>query len=175
METKKAANVDDIIKKHVWFATIPGFLPLPILDIVGIAYVQVDMVKQMCKFYDVPYDENKGKAVVTALASSILTRIQGYAIRSVLKNIPIFGWLLGGLSLSAFAGASTYATGMVFKRHFENGGTIGSIDPEDVKEFYKEQFEKGKEFVQNLTNTDSSKKEDKPEEPTADQEEKPEE
>ena len=46
--------------------------------------------------------------------------------------------------MPALAGASTYAVGKVFVQHFESGGTFLNFDPEDVRDYYAEQFEKGK-------------------------------
>ncbi|MDV7402156.1 SHOCT domain-containing protein, partial [Arthrospira platensis SPKY1] len=52
------------------------------------------------------------------------------------------------MTVSAFAGASTYALGEVFKKHFETGGTILDFDPARLRKLYKEKFEKGKKIVE---------------------------
>jgi len=52
--------------------------------------------------------------------------------------------------LPAVAGASTYAVGQVFIQHFESGGTFLDFDPEKVKGYFAEQFEKGKLAVGDL-------------------------
>lgn len=166
MQTEKVTTADTIINNHAWFSAVPGFVPIPILDILGISAVQRDMVKQLCKFYDSPYSEQKGKAIVMSFTGSILSRIPAYSLRSAVKSIPVVGWALGGLSLSAFAASSTYAVGQVFKEHLDKGGTLHDLNPENFRAFYKKQFEKGRDiFNRNKGGNDSSTTpEDKPEE-----------
>ncbi len=146
MTTEKVTTADAIINNHAWFSAVPGFVPIPIIDILGISAVQRDMVKQLCKFYDSPYSEQKGKAIVMSFTGSILSRIPAYSVRSVVKSIPVVGWALGGLSLSVFAASSTYAVGQVFKEHLDQGGTLYDLNPENFRAFYKKQFEKGREL-----------------------------
>lgn len=160
MQTEKVTTADSIINNHAWFSTVPGFVPIPIIDILGIAAVQRDMVKQLCKFYDTPYSEQKGKAIVMSFSSSILGRIPAYSIRSAVKSIPIVGWALGGLSLSAFAASSTYAVGQVFKEHLDQGGTLHDLNPENFRAFYRQQFEKGRELFNRKQKESAAPKED---------------
>lgn len=124
-----------------------GLLPIFLIDIIAITAVQMDMIRQLCSHYSVDYNETKGKAIATALTGSTLGRLAGYGIGSALKIIPGVGSLLGGVTLSVTAGASTYAVGQVFATHFQTGGTIFDLDPEQFREFYREQVEKGKEVV----------------------------
>jgi uncharacterized protein (DUF697 family) len=151
---KKSEKADEIIKNHVWFSTIPGWLPIPLIDLAAVTAVQIDMIKQLCELYEKNYDSQRGKAVVLALFNTIGGRLPAYAIRSSLKSIPLVGWALGGASLAVFAGASTYATGLVFKEHFDKGGTLKEMNPETFKEFYKKQFMKGKEVVEEVLDKD---------------------
>lgn len=147
MQTIDTTSPDTIIKNHTWFSAVPGFMPIPILDIIGISAVQLDMVKQLCKYYNCAYSEQKGKAIVMSFTGSTMSRIPAYSLRSIVKTIPVVGWALGGLSLSAFAASSTYALGQVFKEHLDTGGTLHDLNPESFKAFYKKQFEKGKEIL----------------------------
>lgn len=148
MATSKATqNADDIILNHAWFSMVPGFVPIPVIDFIGISAVQLDMIKQLCKLYGKEYSEQRGKAIVMSLTSTILGRVPGHILRSVVKSVPVVGWALGGLSLSLFAASSTYAVGQVFKEHMEKGGTLNNLNPENFKKFYKQQFEKGKELL----------------------------
>lgn len=144
---KAIETADDLIYNHLWFSAVPGFIPVPVLDIVAISAVQVDLVKQLCKFYQVDFDEQRGKAIVMALTGSAMARITGYSARAVLKTIPIVGWVLGGAAMSLFAASSTYAVGQVFKEHLDAGGTLHNLNPEAFQQFYMQQLEKGKELL----------------------------
>ena len=144
MNTSSRKSADQIIQNHSWFSAVPGFFPFPVLDIAAITAIQLDMVKQLCKVYSINYSEQKGKSLITALIISAMGRIPGYAANSMAKTIPVFGWVLGGISLAFFARASTYATGMVFKSHFEEGGTLNDLNPENFKKFYMERYQEAK-------------------------------
>jgi uncharacterized protein (DUF697 family) len=145
-KTKKA---NQIIRNHAWFATVPGFVPVFILDTIGITAVQLDMIRQLCTLYDRDYNAEKGKSIAIALSSTLTGRLPGYVLRRGLKAIPGIGWILGGITLSALASASTYATGAVFREHFRKGGTLHDLDAENFKKFYKEEFEKARKAAKN--------------------------
>jgi uncharacterized protein (DUF697 family) len=105
------------------------------------------MIRQLCRVYDKDFSESSGKAIITSLTSSIMARA---GARSLIKLIPGIGTVIGGVAVSVFNGASTYALGQVFKRHFDSGGTILDFDPERLKKMYREQFEKGKKVAEQL-------------------------
>ncbi|MEM1123285.1 MAG: SHOCT domain-containing protein, partial [Bacteroidota bacterium] len=115
-----------------------------IADIFAVSALQLDMIRQLCRVYDVDFQETQGKALVTSLTSSALARI---GAGSVIKLIPGLGSFIGGATVSVFAGASTYALGEVFKKHFASGGTILDFDPDRLRKYYKEKFEKGKKVA----------------------------
>ncbi len=137
----------EIVKEHVLFSMGAGLIPLFILDIIAITAIQMDMIRQLCRHYAVDYEETKGKAITAALTGSTLGRLAGYGIGSALKVIPGLGSLLGGVTLSVAAGASTFAVGQVFATHFQSGGSLFDLDPEQFREFYREQVDRGKALV----------------------------
>ena len=52
--------------------------------------------------------------------------------------------------MSVLSGASTFALGEVFKKHFETGGTFLDFDVDRLKKFYNEKFEKGKKVAEDI-------------------------
>jgi uncharacterized protein (DUF697 family) len=159
----RAKHADTVIRNHVIWSMGAGFIPVIIADVLAISALQLDMIRQLCRVYDVDFSETQGKAIVTSLTSSSLARI---AARGVVKLIPGVGSVLGGVTLSIFAGASTYALGEVFKKHFETGGTILDFDPDRLKNLYKEKFEKGKKVAEEWRKQ-QQQKEDLPDDPIA--------
>jgi len=152
-EMNKLSLPEPIIKRHVVFSMGAGFIPIPILDIAAVTAVQLDMIKQLCKVYDQDYNETSGKAFVGTFASTTLARMSAHSVGSIFKAIPVIGSALGGATVAAFAGATTYAIGQVVARHFDSGGSILDFDSEELKDFYEEQVEKGKEVVEEWQNT----------------------
>jgi len=142
---ERAKHAETIIRNHVVWSMGAGMIPVLIADIFAVSALQLDMIRQLCKVYGVDFSETQGKAIVTSLTSSTIARVTA---GSIVKIIPGLGSLLGGVTVSVFAGASTYALGEVFKKHFELGGTILDFDPARLKKLYKEKFEKGKKVVE---------------------------
>lgn len=140
----ESRHADTIIRNHVIWSMGAGLVPVIVLDIVAVSATQIDMIRQLSKAYGKEFNETQGKAIVSALASSTFARM---GARSLAKMIPVVGSIIGGVTASVFAGASTFALGQVFKKHFESGGTVLDLDVERFKSMYKEQFEKGKEMV----------------------------
>ena len=144
---QRKAHADTIVRNHVIWSMGAGLIPVMIADIFAVSALQIDMIRQLCKVYDVDFSETQGKAIVTSLTGTTLARV---GAGSLAKLIPVVGSLVGGMAVSIFAGASTYALGEVFKQHFSSGGTILDFDPARLKKLYKEQFEKGKEMAEEL-------------------------
>jgi uncharacterized protein (DUF697 family) len=140
-------QADRIIKEHIIWSIGAGLVPLPVVDIVAVSAVQLDMLKQLASLYSIPFTESEGKAWVSALAGNVVARIGANA----LKLIPGVGTLLGGVSMSILAGASTYAIGQVAAGHFERGGTFADIDMRSARRVYEEELERGKHVAKNLS------------------------
>jgi uncharacterized protein (DUF697 family) len=71
----------------------------------------------------------------------------GYAVASTVKSFPVLGSLFGIGTVAVISGASTYAIGKVFIRHFEEGGTLLSFDSAKAKEHFQEEYEEGVEIA----------------------------
>lgn len=164
--SERAKHAETIIRNHVIWSLGAGFIPVVAADVLAVSALQLDMIRQLCRVYDVNFSETQGKAIVTSLTSSTLARL---GAGSIAKLVPVVGSLLGGVTNSVFAGASTYALGEVFKKHFESGGTILDFDPERLKKLYKEKFEKGKKVATQLQKQEEvqKKKKTEPVEPQA--------
>ncbi len=143
-DSGRSNHADTIVRNHVIWSMGAGMIPILIADIFAVSALQLDMIRQLCRVYDIDFQETQGKALVTSLTSSALARI---GAGSVIKLLPGIGSFIGGATVSVFAGASTYALGEVFKKHFDSGGTILDFDPDRLRKYYKEKFEKGKKVA----------------------------
>lgn len=140
-------RAETAIRSHVVWSMGAGFIPIPVADFVAVAAVQLDMIRTISNIYGVDFKETEGKALVTSLTGSGLSRLGANAL---VKMIPGVGTLFGGLSMSIVSGASTYALGQVFKTHFSVGGTFLDFDTERFQRYYDEQFEKGKTMAKDI-------------------------
>jgi len=136
-----------IIKSHMVMAMGAGLIPIPIADVIGVGAVQLDMIRQISKIFDIDFKDVQVKAIITSLTGSSLARI---GASSLVKFIPGVGAIAGGVSMAAFSIASTYALGEVTKKHFESGGTFVDLNPENLKDYYEEKFKQGKEMAKKM-------------------------
>lgn len=154
----RAKHADTVIRNHVIWSMGASFLiPIPVADVFAVSALQLDMIRQLSRVYDIDFAETQGKAIISSLTSSTLARA---GARSLIKLIPGVGTFVGGAAVSVFNGASTYALGEVFKRHFDSGGTILDFDTERLKKVYREKFEKGKKVAKEWQAEEKAAKEE---------------
>lgn len=134
-----------------------GMIPVPIADLFAVSAIQLDMIRSLSKLYDINFKETEGKAIITALTGSGLARLGASAI----KFIPGIGSVLGGITRAVLSGASSYAIGEVFKKHFETGGTFLDFDPSRLGKYYDEMFEKGKEVARKMREQEAAQSTEK--------------
>lgn len=145
-QNTRSEAADDIIRNHIIYSVGGGIIPVPLLDIAAVSAIQLDMLKQLAKVYDIEFSNEAGKAYVSAIAGTTIARMGA----SLVKAIPGIGSLIGGVSMPILSGASTYALGQVFKTHFESGGKLADISMEKAKDIFKKEFEKGKNVVKDI-------------------------
>lgn len=143
----KDDSVNMIINNHVLWSMGAGFIPIPLADMVAVSYIQMDMIKQLCKIYNIDYKDNELKATITSITSAGLVKA---GAGRLVKMIPVVGSALGGVAVSALSGASTYAVGHAFRLHFEQGGTFLDFDLNKLKKSYNDLFEKGKKVASKM-------------------------
>ncbi len=143
--TDKDAHASTIIRNHViWSMGASYVVPLPIADVFAVSALQLDMIRQLCRVYGLDFAETQGKALVTSLTTSAMTKA---GARSLIKLVPGIGTIVGGVATAVLNGASTYALGESFKKHLGSGGTFLDFDLERLKKMYNEKFEKGKDVA----------------------------
>jgi uncharacterized protein (DUF697 family) len=132
-------KAEKVIQSSVVWSMGAGLIPIPVADMMAVTAIQVDMLKQVSSIYNQDFSDASFKNWIGTLTGS--------ALSGAIKFIPGIGSLIGGVSMAALAGASTYAVGQVFLEHFEAGGSLKDFEVEKFKDFYEKQFEKGKNLV----------------------------
>lgn len=155
MSEPQTENANKIIKNHMIWSMGAGLVPVPLADFFAVSAIQLDMVRQLSNLYGHDFKENETKAIISALMSSIIAKI---GARAAVKLIPGIGTILGGLTMSAISGGSTYAVGETFKKHFETGGTLLDFDLDQLKKVFDSKFEKGKKYAQEVKKEQEKKK-----------------
>jgi len=135
-----------LTKRYSLWAAGGGLIPIIGLDIVAIIAAQVKLVRELTKVYGVDFKEERAKTIVTTLISGLgIVPIGTGILFSVVKVLPLVGPLAATVALPTAAGAITYATGKIFTKHFEKGGSLLDFKADKMKSAYKTLFEEGKE------------------------------
>lgn len=141
---------DNIIKSHVIASMALGLVPVPLFDVAALSTTQLSLLKQLCEYYDVPFENFDIKSILTSLIGGSLPIVSVVGLSSLVKVIPGLGSIAGMASLSITAGSVTYAVGKVFTKHFEEGGTFEDFDVKQARRLLKSEFEQGKSVVSTI-------------------------
>lgn len=161
--TVRLTKAQEITRRHVLWALGAGVVPFPIVDVVAVMAVHVKMLKEFSDLYGVEWKEGVAKKLLGNLLSSIGIVGLGSAIGgSLAKLIPAIGSTLGIISVPIVAGMSTHAVGRIFTLHFEAGGTLLDFDPQKMRAYFKQEFEKAKETVTTIHGEQQQKSGAKP-------------
>ena len=141
---------DEIILRHIYASLAAGLIPVPFVDFAAVSGIQLNMLRKLSEIYNAPFSKDMVKNLIGAMLGGSAPASAGRILSSAVKAVPVVGQIIGGAALSIFSGASTHAIGHVFNRHFAEGGTFLTFDPEKAKAFYVEMFKKGETIVSDL-------------------------
>ncbi|MEJ2376071.1 MAG: YcjF family protein [Pseudolabrys sp.] len=131
-----------LVERFAIWSGVAGLIPIPGVDVATVGGVQIQMLRRISQIYDVPFSENRGKALIAALAGAMIPATSGIGAASTLKFVPVLGMLAGGFVMPVLSAGATYAIGKAFIQHFASGGTLLDFNPPDYREFIKAQKEK---------------------------------
>ncbi len=149
--TELDLKAESLIKTYMMAAGAASLTPVPLVDLAAITGVQMRMIQKLAEHYGKSYSESPVGNTIASLGGAAVGQSGGVLLGiSLAKTIPGIGWMLGIVSMPVLVGASTYAIGHVFAQHFKKGGSVFDIGVEDVRGYYKEQVEKGKDLAKSL-------------------------
>jgi uncharacterized protein (DUF697 family) len=130
-----------LVDRFAIWSGVAGLIPVPIVDAVAVGGLQLQMLRRISQIYEVPFSDNRGKALIAALAGAMIPATSGIGAASVLKAVPMLGTIVGGLVMPVLSAGATYAIGKAFIQHFASGGTLLDFNPPDYRDFVKTQKE----------------------------------
>lgn len=126
--TDRATAAHLLVDRYAKYSSAAGLVPVPVVDVVAIAGVQVTMLGALAEHYGVPYDRERGKTLIATILGGLMPSLAGF------QMLKVFGPLVGMASVAGFAAATTYAIGHVFIAHFESGGTLLDVDIDQARQ-----------------------------------------
>jgi uncharacterized protein (DUF697 family) len=131
---------EDIVGTYAVYAAGAGFIPIPIIDLMSISTIQYKMIQKLAaKYPHVTFEDKRAKSIIAALMGGLSAFEFRLLTRMIFKRVPLFGLLVGGTAMSAFAYASTRVVGDIFEQHFGTGGdlSIEDITLQKMKDSFK--------------------------------------
>jgi len=129
-----------LVNSYMGWSAGAGLVPIPVVDLAAISGVQLKMIHSLTKLYGIPFSREAAKSILAALVGGGGSLVLAAPASSMLKFIPVVGYVAGALTQPALAAASTYALGKVFIQHFETGGNLLNFSAADLRQYYAEQF-----------------------------------
>ena len=139
-------RADKVIENSVIWAMAASLIPIPLADMIAVTVIQADMVRRLAEINGVAPNNANVESWLGTLSGGVLSKLGAQA----LKLIPGWGTIAGGVGMAVLSGASTYAAGKTFAKHFREGGNLEDFDTAAVKGFYDEQLIKGRDFAKQM-------------------------
>ena len=99
---QKKDQAKKIIKRNTLYAAGLGFIPIPVLDALSITGIQIWMIRDIAKVYEIPFKRHIVKSFIGTVVGNL-------GAVSVVKFVPVLGSSLGGATVSVGAATATYA------------------------------------------------------------------
>ncbi len=148
--TTKTKKANLTVRNYSLASLVLGLIPVPLVDLAALVVLQLKLLHSLANQYNIPFSKDIGKSAIIALIGGVLPVEAAFPLASLIKIIPGIGQVAGGVSIAMLGAAATYAVGKVFIQHFESGGTFLTFDPEKVRKYFAEEFEKGKQVAAEL-------------------------
>jgi uncharacterized protein (DUF697 family) len=142
--SERLAKASLLVKNFTLASAAIALVPLPLIDQVALITLELKMVHELAKIYDVPFQPNVAVAILSSLLSGMTGGLMAKALQSLSKLVPLLA-TLGSGSIAISSASVTFALGSVFIRHFEDNGTFSNVNFEWLKNI----------FHQQLTNTEA--------------------
>jgi uncharacterized protein (DUF697 family) len=136
-------------KKIVWiWATVSigaGIVPGAIFSTALNTGVQLKMIQEICKAFNVPFKDETASAIITSILGSGIASAASSSLGGILiKHIQNYGTAIAAVAGPAFNFASTYALGQIFIKHFATHGSLLDFDTKQLSKTFNFEFAKAK-------------------------------
>ncbi len=128
-----------IVREYTAMSAAASFTPIPIADSMAVTGVQLKMLADLSRHYNVPFAQNIAQAMLLATAGGVFNfLLSANPITGALRNFVNTALPLIALPLRLFTGPAlvagyTYILGNAFIRHYEQGGDYHNFNWTDFR------------------------------------------
>src|SRR5215470_9514695 len=98
-----------LVDRFAIWSGVAGLVPLPVVDVLAVGGLQVQMLRRLSQIYGVEFSENRGKALIAALAGCMIPATSGMGAASALKAVPVLNLIAAGFVMPVLSAGATYA------------------------------------------------------------------
>ena len=148
--TQTRLSAQKIVTRWSRWSLVAGVVPLPFVDMAAITGVQVKMIYELCKKYEVDFEHKAAIAIASGVAGGAAVQtLAGVVAKQMVRFAPGVGQVFMFAVEPAISYVTTQAIGAAFISHFENDGRMHDFNPEKIKQYIAAQIEKRKQMFQN--------------------------
>jgi len=127
-----------ILKSYTAYTSGAGIIPFPGADIATVSVLQYRLVSKIAEQYGIEVEKERLKQIIGTLLATVVTASIAYGpVSQFLALTSGLGWVMKSAVSISISGATTYALGNLFIRHFESGGTLLDFDVKEQSKAYK--------------------------------------
>ena len=146
-ETKTRLSAHKIVARWSRWSLAASVVPLPLLDMAAISGVQVKMIYELCKTYEVDFEHKAAVAIASGVAGGAAVQtLAGVIAKQMLRFAPGVGQIFMFAVEPLMSYVTTQAIGLAFISHFEDDGRMHDFNPEKIKQYMAAQIEKRKQM-----------------------------
>jgi len=142
-------KVMSVINTSAGKASAMAAIPVPVIDMAAVAYVQLRMVEKVADIYGKEVEE-RASIIVTSIIGSVLSKLISEGLKSLATTTKLEQIFGESLIKAAIAGFFTTATGEIYALHFQNGGNVEDLSLDQVRDYIYDQFQSDRLSIENI-------------------------
>jgi uncharacterized protein (DUF697 family) len=141
--TRTRLEAYKIVKRWSRWSIAASMIPTDFVDVAAISGVQVKMIYDLCKLYEVDFDRKAALAIASGVAGGAAVRtLAGVLAKQMIRWTPGIGTVFILAIEPTLSYVTTNAMGLVFISHFEEDGRLHDFNPEKIRQYMAAQLEK---------------------------------
>lgn len=129
--------------------TAVAAIPIPLIDIAGMTYIQISMVKKLADLHNLETD-NENTFMISAFISSLISKLISEVIEQLSITTGVSKVIGESLIKASVAGFLTKISGEIYQDHFARGGTLEDITLGTVADYISLQLKSDRYTVDTL-------------------------
>ena len=69
-----------LVERFALWSGGAGLIPIPVVDALAVGGLQLQLLRRLSQIYDVPFGENRGKALIASIAGAMIPATSGIGL-----------------------------------------------------------------------------------------------